>query len=82
MPKGATLDGGDVVFYDDRFLVGISTRTNQRAVFLLIRPINLVSMSNRCTEDTLHLTTVCSSPRRRTIMASVGYLKRVGPLIR
>ena len=25
MPDGATLDGGDVVFYDDRFLVGVST---------------------------------------------------------
>ncbi|GIT11668.1 MAG: hypothetical protein CM1200mP32_11610 [Methanobacteriota archaeon] len=29
MPEGATLDGGDVVFFDDRYLIGLSTRTNQ-----------------------------------------------------
>ena len=28
MPAGATLDGGDVIFFDDRYLVGLSTRTN------------------------------------------------------
>ena len=77
MPKGATLDGGDVVFYDDRFLVGISTRTNQRgAVFLADQAkksgfdVQLFDVP----KNTLHLTTVCSSPRQGQL-ASVGYLK-------
>ena len=41
MPKGATLDGGDVVFYDDRYLIGLSTRTNKPEL------TSLLAMSKR-----------------------------------
>ncbi len=78
MPKGATLDGGDVVFYDDRFLVGISTRTNQRGAVFLADQANKSGFDVQLFDvpkNTLHLTTVCSSPRPGTIIASVGYLK-------
>ena len=78
MPDGATLDGGDVVFYDDRFLVGISTRTNrQGADFLAVHAeragidVQLFDVP----KSTLHLTTVCSSPRPGTMVAAVGHLK-------
>ena len=78
MPKGAKLDGGDIVFFDDRYLVGISTRTNNEgAEFLstLIKEdgygVELINVP----DTTLHLTTVCSSPREGTIIAAEGHLK-------
>jgi len=77
MPEGATLDGGDVVFYDDRFLVGLSTRTNiEGASFLADQAKEEgfgVQMFN-VPDSTLHLTTVCSSPRAGTIVAAEGHL--------
>ena len=78
MPKGAKLDGGDIVFFDDRYLVGISTRTNKEGADFLSNfikedgyGVELITVPN----TTLHLTTVCSSPREGTIIAAEGHLK-------
>jgi dimethylargininase len=78
MPKGAKLDGGDVVFFDDKYLVGISTRTNKEGADFLSTfikedgyEVELINVP----ETTLHLTTVCSSPREGTIIAAEGHLK-------
>ena len=79
MPAGATLDGGDVVFYDDRFLVGVSTRTNQEGADFLSEHARKVGMDVqlfKVPKTTLHLTTVCSSPRPGTIVAAEGHLKK------
>ncbi len=77
MPKGAKLDGGDIVFFDDRYLVGISTRTNKEGADFLSNfikedgyDVELINVP----ETTLHLTTVCSSPREGTIIAAEGHL--------
>ena len=78
MPQGATLDGGDVVFYDDCFLVGISTRTNREGADFLAAHAELAGIGTRffdVPKSTLHLTTVCSSPRPGTIVAAEGHLK-------
>jgi len=78
MPAGATLDGGDVVFYDDRFLVGVSTRTNREGASFLSKRAREVGLDVQLfdvPESTLHLTTVCSSPRAGTMVAAEGHLK-------
>jgi dimethylargininase len=77
MPKKCSIDGGDVVFFDDRFLIGISTRTNQIGANFLgscvkdsgydVEYIDIPS-------STLHLTTVCSSPRPGTMILAEGHL--------
>lgn len=77
MPKGATLDGGDVVFFDDRFLIGISTRTNQAGADFLashVREDGFECEFIDIPSSTLHLTTVCSSPRPGMIIAAEGHL--------
>ena len=78
MPDGATLDGGDVVFYDDRFLVGISTRTNRQGADFLAEHAKGAGIDVQLFDvpkSTLHLTTVCSSPRPGTMVAAMGHLK-------
>ena len=78
MPAGATLDGGDVVFYDDRFLVGVSTRTNREGADFLSERARGIGMDVQLFDvpgSTLHLTTVCSSPRAGTMVAAEGHLK-------
>ena len=77
MPAGATLDGGDVVFYDDRFLVGLSTRTNREGADFLTEHAKEVGMEVQLFSvpaSTLHLTIVCSSPRPGTVVAAEGHL--------
>ena len=78
MPEGAKLDGGDIVFFDDRFLLGLSTRTNKEGAEFLSHfikedgyDVELIQVP----DTTLHLTTVCSSPREGTIIAAEGHLK-------
>jgi dimethylargininase len=77
MPKGATLDGGDVVFFDDRYLIGVSTRTNQAGAAFLTEQIREEGFDVELIDippSTLHLTTVCSSPREGTLVAAEGHL--------
>jgi len=78
MPKGATLDGGDVVFFDDRYLIGLSTRTNRAGADFLASHVKEEGFGVEMIDipsSTLHLTTVCSSPREGTIVAAEGHLK-------
>ena len=77
MPKGATLDGGDVVFFDDRYLIGVSTRTNQAGADFLTEQVREEGFDVELIDipsSTLHLTTVCSSPREGTLVAAEGHL--------
>jgi len=77
MPKGATLDGGDVVFFDDRYLIGLSTRTNRSGADFLAERVKSEGFSVELIDipsSTLHLTTVCSSPREGTLVAAEGHL--------
>jgi dimethylargininase len=85
MPKGATLDGGDVVFFDDRYLIGVSTRTNQAGADFLTEQVREEGFDVELIDipsSTLHLTTVCSSPREGTLLAAEGHLtpKQIGHL--
>ncbi|MEE2759689.1 MAG: arginine deiminase-related protein [Candidatus Thermoplasmatota archaeon] len=77
MPEGALMDGGDVVFFDDRFLVGLSTRTNKAGAAFL-REVAAARgygvMEFEVPDSTLHLTTVCSSPVPGVIVAAEGHL--------
>lgn len=77
MPAGATMDGGDVVFFDDRFLVGLSARTNKEGATFLTEHARSIGIDVQLLEvpsSTLHLTTVCSSPRIGTLIAARGHL--------
>jgi|TARA_B100000959_G_scaffold147803_1_gene155165 dimethylargininase len=77
MPAGATLDGGDVVFFDDRYLIGVSTRTNQAGADFLTEQVREEGFDVELIDipsSTLHLTTVCSSPREGTLVAAEGHL--------
>ena len=77
MPKGAKLDGGDVVFFDDRYLIGVSTRTNREGADFLashVREDGFECEFIDIPSSTLHLTTVCSSPRPGMIIAAEGHL--------
>lgn len=77
MPKKCKLDGGDVVFYDDCFLIGLSTRTNQDGANFLN---NIIKKSGynvkyiKIPKSTLHLTTVCSTPRPGTMIMAEDHL--------
>ncbi len=77
MPEGASLDGGDVIFYDGTYLIGRSTRTNDAGVEFLSE---LCVSENFATHvfdippSTLHLSTVCSSPRPGTLVTAEGHL--------
>ena len=77
MPKGATMDGGDVIFFDDRFLVGHSTRTNMAGIeffsaVALTRGYS--TMVFEVPESTLHLTTICSSPKPGVLITAEGHM--------
>ena len=77
MPEGAKLDGGDVVFFDDRYLIGVSTRTNQEGADFLASHVREDGFDCEFIDipsSTLHLTTVCSSPRPGLIIAAEGHL--------
>ncbi len=77
MPKKCKLDGGDVVFYDDCFLIGLSTRTNERGANFLNEVIKKSGYDVKyikIPESTLHLTTVCSTPRPGTMIMAEGHL--------
>ncbi len=77
MPKKCRLDGGDVVFFDDCFLIGISSRTNKQGAEFLGKEITENGYDVRyinIPQSTLHLTTVCSTPRPGTIIMAEGHL--------
>ena len=78
MPDGAKMDGGDVVFFDNRFLVGRSTRTNDAGIEFF-RAVALTrgfsTMVFDVPESTLHLTTICSSPKPGMLVTAEGHMR-------
>jgi dimethylargininase len=77
MPKGATLDGGDVVFFDDLFLVGLSTRSNQAGVDFftsICEQRGFATFVLQIPSSTLHLSTICSSPAPGLLVTAEGHL--------
>ena len=77
MPENCKLDGGDVVFYDDCFLIGLSTRTNEEGANFLKGEIKESGYDVKyinIPKSTLHLTTVCSTPRPGTMIMAEGHL--------
>tara|TARA_B100001750_G_scaffold221974_1_gene210979 strand:- start:480 stop:1277 length:798 start_codon:yes stop_codon:yes gene_type:complete len=77
MPDGATLDGGDVIFFDDMFLIGRSSRTNDLGVEFFRKVCEERGFGTfvfNIPVSTLHLSTVCSSPAPRLLVAAEGHL--------
>ncbi len=86
MPDGATMDGGDVVFFDNCFLLGKSTRTNAAGIEFFERVVTGLgygTMTLDVPDSTLHLTTVCSSPKPGMLVAAKGHLtpEQLAPLV-
>ncbi len=78
MPKNAKLDGGDVVFYDDYFLIGRSTRTNEDGVKFIENVCHdrgFKTFVFDIPETTLHLSTICSSPAPGILVTAEGHLQ-------
>tara|TARA_Y100001970_G_C14231951_1_gene859183 strand:- start:280 stop:1077 length:798 start_codon:yes stop_codon:yes gene_type:complete len=85
MPKSATLDGGDVVFFDEKFMIGVSTRTNRLGAEFLSEHVRESGFDVELIDipsSSLHLTTVCSSPRPGMLLAAEGHLtsEQLSPL--
>ena len=77
MPEGAKMDGGDVIFFDDRYLVGHSSRTNMAGIEFFSGVAKMKGYSTMVFEvpkSTLHLITVCSSPKPGMLLAAEGHL--------
>ena len=86
MPEGATMDGGDIIFFDRKFLIGRSTRTNDAGIAFfqqVVEARGFDSLVFDVPDSTLHLTTVCSSPRPGVLVAAEGHLtpEQFSPLI-
>ncbi len=86
MPEGTTMDGGAVVFFDDRFLLGRSTRTNNAGISFfegVAHERGFGTMVFDIPDSTLHLTTVCSSPKPGVLVAAEGHLtpEQFAPLV-
>jgi len=78
MPKGATLDGGDVIFFDRTFLIGQSSRSNKEGVEFLRSVCNEKGFDAFVIEipaSTLHLSTICSSPSPKLLITAEGHLR-------
>ena len=77
MEGDARLDGGDVVRVGGRFLVGLSSRTNEAGAHRLeefLRPLGYPLERVPLSEDALHLGSVSSSPSERLFITPEGWL--------
>ena len=77
MPQGATMDGGDAIFFDDCYLLGLSNRTNAAGVDFfqeVAASRGFDSIIFEVPESTLHLTTICSSPKPGMLVAAEGHM--------
>jgi len=86
MPRGATMDGGDAIFFDDCYLLGLSDRTNAAGVDFfqaVAASRGFDSVIFDVPHSTLHLTTVCSSPKPGMLIAAEGHVtpEQFAPLI-
>ena len=85
MPQGATMDGGDAIFFDDRYLLGLSTRTNAAGIAFFQQVAasrGFDSMVFDVPDSTLHLTTICSSPKPGMLVTAEGHMtpEQLSPL--
>jgi dimethylargininase len=85
MPQGATMDGGDAVFFDDRYLLGMSKRTNAAGIAFFQQVAasrGFDSMVFEVPDSTLHLTTICSSPKPGMLVTAEGHMtpEQLAPL--
>ena len=85
MPQGAVMDGGDAVFFDDQYLLGMSKRTNAAGVDFFQQVAasrGFDSMIFEVPDSTLHLTTICSSPKPGMLVTAEGHMtpEQLAPL--
>ena len=76
MPSEARMDGGDVLQFGDKFLVGHSSRTNKKAIeclreFVMSRGFSLHVIE--VPKESLHLISVCTSPMPGVLLAPEGW---------
>ena len=76
MPSEARMDGGDVLQFGNKFLVGHSSRTNKAAIeclreFLAKRDFGLHVIE--VPKESLHLISVCTSPMPNVLLAPEGW---------
>ncbi len=78
LSKEAKMDGGDIVFTGNGFMMGRSTRTNDIGIKELSDIATNFGYSTQVIDvpnSTLHLTTVCSVPKNGMLIAAEGHLK-------
>ena len=76
MPSEARMDGGDVLQFGDKFLVGHSRRTNKEAIECLREFVTSRGFSLHVIEvpkKSLHLISVCTSPMPGVLLAPEGW---------
>ena len=72
MPSEARMDGGDVLQFGDKFLVGHSSRTNKKAIECLRDFVDSRGFSLHVIEvpkESLHLISICTSPMPGVLLA-------------
>ena len=76
MPSEARMDGGDVLQFGDKFLVGHSSRTNKKAIECLRDFVDSRGFSLHVIEvpkESLHLISICTSPMPGVLLAPEGW---------
>ena len=76
MSRGARMDGGDVLRFGDKFLVGHSKRTNRRGIEDLGKFLQKRNYGLHVVEvppESLHLISVCTSPVHGKLLAPEGW---------
>ena len=79
MPSEARMDGGDVLQFGNKFLVGHSSRTNKKAieclrVFVESRGFDLHVIE--VPKQSLHLISICTSPMPGVLLAPKGWFSQ------
>tara|TARA_B100000029_G_C17359305_1_gene881950 strand:+ start:62 stop:826 length:765 start_codon:yes stop_codon:yes gene_type:complete len=76
MPSEARMDGGDVLQFGNKFLVGHSSRTNKAAIECLREFVTARGFGLHVVEvpkESLHLISVCTSPMPNVLLAPEGW---------
>jgi len=76
MDKEARMDGGDVLQFGDKFLVGHSKRTNRKGIANLnefLRKRNFELYVVEVPSESLHLISICTSPVPGKLLAPEGW---------
>jgi len=78
MSKGARMDGGDVLRFGNKFLVGHSKRTNRQGIEDLGKFLQKRNYGLHVVEvppESLHLISVCTSPVHGKLLAPEGWFR-------